>query len=167
MARTYNLLAAIYADPEHAKEALDLLQKMHRGATINLEDAAMVTREADNKIKVHETSELTVAKGARRGAVIAGVLGVIYPPSLIVSVVAGGTLGAIAGKLRDTGVKNENLKELATKLTPGKAGLIAVTDDESVLSVQQAMKGCEGDLLTELVDEETIKQIFMRAGSGE
>src|SRR4051794_13888192 len=111
-----HLLAARYPDLEHAKTTFDMLQSMHRAATVTLVDSVLVTKRDDGKIKVEETSELTARKGARRGAIIMGVFGLIYPPSLLGSIIVGGAVGAIAGRLRDTGVKNPQLKEMADQL---------------------------------------------------
>ena len=157
--KTVHVLAAVYPDREHAKVILDMLHEMHRAVRITLVDAALITADEHGKIKVEETEELTVRKGARRGAIIAGVLGLIYPPSLIVSIVAGGGIGALAGRLRDTGIKTDRLEEVANQLTPGKAAIVALADEASTLKVQEALAGYEGTLVIEAFDEQTVKEL--------
>ncbi len=164
MSKQTHLLAATYPDLEHAKVTFDMLHNMHRAATITLVDSALITKRDDGKIKIEETTELTSGKGARRGALIMGVFGLIYPPSLLGSVLVGGVGGAIAGRLRDTGIKNPQLKELADQLEPGKAAIIALADEVSAVDVQRALAGYEGTLVEQVVDEETLKELFKAAG---
>jgi uncharacterized membrane protein len=157
------LLAAVYPDEEHAKTTIDMLHEMHRAANIDLVDSAMITKNADGKLKVHETKELTTAKGARRGAIITGVIGLIYPPSLIASALVGGAIGAVAGRIRDTGIQNPKLKEVADKLEPGKAAVVALVDEPSTLAAQNALAGYEGTLVIQVLDEETVKELYKAA----
>jgi len=161
--KSVQLLAAVYPDEEHAKTTIDMLHDMHRAANIDLVDSAMITKDAEGKIKVHETKELTTAKGARRGAIIAGVVGLIYPPSLIGSALVGGVIGAVAGRIRDTGIKNPQLKEIADKLEPGKAAVIALVAEESTLAAQNALAGYEGTLVIQALDEATVKELYKAA----
>jgi uncharacterized membrane protein len=130
-----------------------------------LVDSALITKDEDGKLKVEETTELTTRKGARRGAIITGVLGIIYPPSLLGSVLVGGAIGAVAGRLRDTGIKNPQLKEIADRLEPGKAAVIALAEDWSTPKVQGALAGYEGSLVIQAVDEATLKELYMAAGA--
>ena len=166
MSETVHLLAAVYPDLDQGKFAFNLLQKMHRGATITLVDSALISKNEKGKIKIEETTELTASKGARRGAIILGVIGLIYPPSLIGTVLAGGGIGAIAGRLRDTGIKNQQLNEIADRLENGKSAVIALVDDESTAAVQRALEGCEGELIIRVLDDETVKELYKAAGSG-
>ena len=155
------LLAAVYPNEEHAKTTLDMLVAMHKNVTITLIDAAMVTKDDDGKIHVEETAELTTRKGAKRGAIVAGVFGLIFPPSLIASVLVGGGVGALAGKLCDTGINSDQIKDIADKIEPGKAAVIALTEGEFGPQVQMALTGYEGTLLIQAVSEDTLKQIYL------
>jgi uncharacterized membrane protein len=166
VSKAVQLLAATYPDLEHAKVTFDMLQNMHRAANIDLVDSALVRKDEKGKIKIEETTELTTGKGARRGAIITGVFGLIYPPSLLGSVLVGGAVGAIAGRLRDTGIKNPRLKEIADQLEPGKAAVIALAEDWSTYDVQRALEGYEGTLVIEPIDEETMKELYKAAGAG-
>ena len=97
------LVAAKYENDDRAHVILDMLEQMNHAGKIKVNDLAIVAKDPDGKLRTVETRELTAKKGAKRGAIAAGILGVIFPPSLIVSVVAGGAIGAAWGKLRDTG----------------------------------------------------------------
>jgi uncharacterized membrane protein len=163
MSKSVQLLAAVYPDVEHAKVTFDMLHEMHRATTVTLVDSAMITKDDEGKIKVQETKELTVRKGARRGAIITGVLGLIYPPSLLGSVLVGGAIGAVAGRARDIGIKNPKLQEVADRLEPGKAAVVALAEESSTAKVQQALAGYEGTLVIQALDEETLKELYLAA----
>ena len=147
MAKQMELLAAVYADEERARTIADMLEQMHRATTITLEDAAIVTKDADGKLQIHETREVTTGKGAKRGAIAAGLFGLVFPPSLIVSAVAGGAVGALWGKVRDTGIKTQSIKDLGDAVQPGKAAVVALVDEASVHDTEVALKGWDGELI--------------------
>jgi uncharacterized membrane protein len=160
MSESVQMLAAVYPDRAHAEVILDMLERMHHANTITLLDAALVTKDDQGKITTEETKELTTRKGAKRGALIAGAFGLIFPPSLIGSVIAGGAIGALAGRFRDTGIKNDQMHELADRLDSGKAALIALAEGDSVMKVKQALVGYEGTLVNEVIDEETARALY-------
>ena len=160
MSESVQMLAAVYPDRAHAEVILDMLERMHHANTITLLDAALVTKDDQGKITTEETKELTTRKGAKRGALITGAFGLIFPPSLIGSVIAGGAIGALAGRFRDTGIKNDQMHELADRLDSGKAALIALAENDSVLKVKQALVGYEGTLVNEVIDEETARALY-------
>jgi uncharacterized membrane protein len=147
MAKPLDIVAAAYPDREHADTILNMLQQMHRASTITLADAALITKDQQGKIKVEETREVTTRKGARRGALIAGCLGIIYPPSLIASVLVGGGIGAFLGKLRDTGIKSRDMKEIAGSMTPGELVVITLSEPQSTPAIARAMQGWDARFL--------------------
>ena len=151
------LLAANYADEDRARTIIEMLEQMHRATTITMEDSAIVTRDADGKLKIEETHEVTTSKGAKRGAIAAGLFGLVFPPSLIVSAVAGGAIGAAWGKLRDTGIKTNAIKELGEQLEQGKAAVVALVERESVQATERAMQGYDGELMQHAFDAEQAK----------
>ena len=158
------LMAAKYPNQEHAQTILDTLELMHRGLTIDLKDAVMITKEDDGKIKVHETSDVTTGKGLKRGLIAGGILGLIFPPSLLVTALVGGGLGALWGKIKDSGVKHDEIEDLAKSLTPDQAALIVLVSNDSVTSTQLALGSYDGELVTKPVSEDELKQIFEQEG---
>src|SRR5215211_1670325 len=154
--KSAHLLASVYPDREHAQVILDMLESMHRANTVRLVDAALVTKDDQGKLQVHETKELTARKGARRGAIIMGSMAILFPPTILASAVAGGAIGAVAGGLRDSGIKNKQMRELAERLEPGKAVVVALAEESSVARVQSALEGYEGELLIAEIDEEAL-----------
>jgi len=154
------LLAARYPNEEHAKTILDTLEAMHHALTIDLKDAVMITKEPDGKIKTHETTDVTTRKGAMRGVIAGGIFGLIFPPSLLVSALAAGGIGALWGKIRDTGVKHDDIKEFAGDLTPGQAALVILVSSQTAEISQETLGAYEGDVLTKVYSEEDFIKEF-------
>jgi uncharacterized membrane protein len=159
------LLAAVYADEDRARTICDMLEQMHRATTISLDDAVTVTKGSDGKLQIHETREVTTSKGAKRGAIAAGLFGLVFPPSLIVSAVAGGVLGGLWGKLRDTGIKTKAIKDLGDKLEPGKAAVVALVDQASVHATETAMQGYDGELIRQSFSAKETAEVEAAASS--
>lgn len=158
--KNYVLLAAKYPNEEHAKTILDMLESMYRALTIDLEDAVMITRDDDGKIKTHETTDVTTRKGAKRGIIAGGILGLIFPPSLIATAIAGGGIGAVWGKIKDSGVKHDDIKELADSLTSGQAAIIVLVSPETAEATQRALGSYDGEVINKIYNEEDMVKTY-------
>src|SRR5262249_43583032 len=64
-----------------------------------------------------------------RGALIGGAIGIIGGP---IGIVAGGGIGALASKLRDSGFKNDQLEQLGRSLGPGNSAVVVEMAADSV-----------------------------------
>jgi len=100
----YEVFVAGYSDEGGARSALETLQEMDKAGSIEIIDAAVIAKDTEGKVKVVETAELTPKKGAGKGAIVGGVLAVIFPPSLLAGVILGGGIGALVGKFTDKGL---------------------------------------------------------------
>jgi len=156
----YVLLAAKYPNAEHAKTILDMLESMNQALTIDLEDAVMLTRESDGKIKTHETTDVSTRKGAKRGLIAGGILGVIFPPSLIATALAAGGIGALWGKIKDSGVKNDDIKELADSLAGDQAALIVLVSPTTAEATQRALGAYDGEVLNKIYSEDDFIKTY-------
>jgi uncharacterized membrane protein len=116
---------------------------MDRDGSIDLIDAAVIVRTRDGKVRFHETADAGPLKWAARGAVAGGILGLVFPPSLIVSAAVGGGAGAIWGRFHDRGIKDDELKAIGDGLEPGSSAIIAVAEDHVIEHLEQGLDGYE------------------------
>lgn len=161
-----HLMAAIYPTKEDATYVLEALEMMHKNVTITLEDAVLISKNAEGKIDIDESDEMTTREGATRGALIGGAFGLIFPPAMIVTGLIGGAIGGLIGRIRDTGIENDQMAGIAEQLQPGGAAVVALTPTASVPQVQNAMTGFEGELVVQPLSDEASKQIFELKGKG-
>ena len=71
----------------------------------------------DGKVKFIESKDW----GAGRGALLGGAIGIIGGP---IGILAGGSIGALVSKLRDSGFKNEQLEQLGKSLQPNTSAIV-------------------------------------------
>ena len=83
---------------------------------ISLDDAVVVTRDEDGKVKLHQSRKLAAA-GAAGGALWGGLIGLIFFVPLL-GMAVGAATGAATGALTDIGVDDRFMKDLGEKLTP-------------------------------------------------
>jgi len=138
---TLEVFVATYDTEDGAAAASKGFQSAQRDGAIDLIDAAVIVHTADDKVKIEETADPSGKKWAKRGAIAGGVVGLIFPPSIIVSAAVGGGAGGIWGKVRDKGFKDEDLKQIGNSLPPGSSAIIAVAEDRMVEQLERALSG--------------------------
>src|SRR3954447_11949089 len=137
------VFVAAFDNEKQAGEALKDFRAMDREGSIDLIDAAVVVRGQEGKVSFQETADPSGKKWAKRGAIAGGLVGLIFPPSIIVGAVVGGAGGGVWGKIRDKGFKDDELKAVGESLSPGSSAIIAIAEDKVVEQLTTGLKGYE------------------------
>lgn len=129
-----SLVWALYDTPYGAADALGALQEADRRWLIGLENAAVVEKNYDGNVTFNETGDRTGMSGLGTGALIGGLVGLIFPPALLASAAAGSAVGGLSARLRDAGFEDNALRAVGNELEPGQSAIVAVfwhqwTDD--------------------------------------
>lgn len=131
-----DLVAVAYPDLATAQKVMETLGKLQKEHTIELEDAAIITRDAEGKVKLHQVN--LAAAGAVGGALWGGLIGLIFLAPLLGAAI-GAAAGAVSGHFSDIGVDDNFMKELGNHLAPGGAATIIlirkVTPDKVLAEV--------------------------------
>ncbi|MFQ5967931.1 MAG: DUF1269 domain-containing protein [Acidimicrobiia bacterium] len=138
---SYEVFMATFPDTEGASGAVSTLEDMAKQGSIDIVDAAVITRAEDGKTSVQQHSLPSIKKWTKRGAIIGGVVGVIFPPSLIGGALVGAGIGAGAAKIGKEALKSDELEQAASELEPGTSAFVAVVEDKWVQEVTNAMAG--------------------------
>jgi uncharacterized membrane protein len=141
MSSTMELFVAMYGTEDGAGAALKDFKMAQREGAIDLIDAAVIVHTAEGKVKTEETADPSGKKRAKQGAIAGGVIGLIFPPSIIVSAAVVGAAGGVWGKVRDKGFKDEDLKEIGDSLPPGSSAIIAIAEDRMLQQMELALDG--------------------------
>ena len=157
------LLAIAYPDKETAEKVRAELIAATKEHLVQLEDAVVVEHTADGKIKLHQAMS-TTATGAAGGAVWGGLIGLIFLAPLV-GMAIGAASGAAAGKFTDVGVDDNFLKQLAEKLEPGAAALIALGRSDAPDKVLERLRPFGGHIIQTSLDREAEERL--RVGLGE
>ena len=137
------LFVASYDNEVGAKQSLKDFQAMDREGSIDLIDAAVIVHTAEGKVKFEETADPSGKRWAKRGAIAGGLVGLIFPPSIVVGAAVGGGAGGIWGKVRDKGFKDEDLKKIGESLEPGSSAIIAIAEDQVLDRLEKGIAGYE------------------------
>lgn len=115
------LIVFAFSNDKGASEMDEAIKKLQKEQLITLEDAAIVIRKQDGKVKVKQAMNL-VGAGTLGGAFWGMLIGLLFfAPWLGLAV--GAITGAITGKLTDYGIDDDFIHEVAETIEPGGSGL--------------------------------------------
>jgi uncharacterized membrane protein len=160
-----NLVAIAYPDRETAEQVRQELAAMTKEHLVRLDDAVVVVRDEDGKVKLDQAMSTTGA-GAAGGALWGGLIGLLFLAPLF-GMAIGAASGAIAGKVSDVGVNDDFMKELGAKLEPGGAALIALGQTDARDKLVERLSKYGGHVIqTSLSNEEEAQlQAALSAGA--
>lgn len=146
------LIAVTYDTEFKAEEVRLQFLKMQKSYLVSLEDAVVVEKKQNGKVKLHQMYNLT-ASGAVGGGFWGVLIGLIFMNPLLGLVVGAGA-GAVAGALSDVGINDDFMKQLAEKLTPGTSALFVLVDSDLTDKVLDALRGTGGTVLQSSLSHE-------------
>ena len=140
-----NLIVVAYPNEFQAEQVrLDFI-RMQKEYLVSLEDAVVVVKKRDGKVKLHQMYNLTLG-GAVSGGFWGTLIGLIFLNPLLGLIVGAGT-GAAAGALSDVGINDNFMKKLAESLTPGSSALFVLVDSDLTDKVLSELQGTGGKIL--------------------
>jgi len=131
--------AGEYPSLEAARDDFAAIKALHKADFVGHYESALFTKEEDGKVKIVDTDETARAHGAVGGAIAGAVLGVIFPPSLLVMAAGGGAMGAVLGHVAK-GMPRGDIKEIGDMLDEGEAGIIFVGESTVEAGIDKLMK---------------------------
>jgi uncharacterized membrane protein len=147
---------------EQMRDELAGLQKQH---LITLSDAAVLVRKEDGKVKVKQAVSL-VGAGALGGAAWGMLIGLLFwAPWLGLAI--GAASGAIAGKLSDTGVDDNFIKEVGETIEPGHSALFLLVEDWTEDKVLDQLTKYDATVLQTSLSEEDEAKLKAAFGAEE
>lgn len=142
------LYAGEYESVDDAKADLDELKQLHDDQFVGTYDAAVLTKE-DGKVKIVDKIEKPTQHGGWAGLAVGAALGLIFPPSVLVSGLVGAGTGAVIGHLRG-GMARSDLKEIGEMLEESESALIVVGEATIERGVDEAIKHAKKQMKKEV-----------------
>ena len=132
--KSSRLYMLAFADPGIPPHVLELIKEGAKANEIAVSDWAMIRPNASGKGEI--TTDQSVDPGAGRGGLFGGVAGVVLAgisgPIGAGAIIAGAAIGAVTAALRDSGIKDADLRSIADLVQEGRSGLvIAVPLDDA------------------------------------
>ena len=158
-----DLVVIEFKDKESAFEVRAELAKMQKEYLLQMEDVVVVTRNEKGKIKLHQAVNLT-ATGAVQGSFWGMLIGFLLLNPLLGAAVGAGA-GALSGKLKDIGINDQFMKDLAADLTEETSALFIllrkVTPDKVLAWLEE--KEIKGKILKtslSVEEEDELRRII-------
>ena len=150
------LVVIEYDDLFKAEEVRLSLMKLKKDYLIDLEDAVVAVKDQKGKVRLHQAVNLTAA-GALSGGFWGLLIGMIFLNPLL-GMAMGAAAGAVSGALRDVGINDNFMKELAANMKPGSSTLFVLVRKVTPDKVLDEIKGTGGKVLqTSLSHEDEAK----------
>ncbi|MEU3255817.1 DUF1269 domain-containing protein [Streptomyces sp. NPDC006997] len=147
-----NLFVIAYDDLATADQVRDKLFELSREHLVELEDAVVVERRDDGRIKLHQAVNHT-AVGTAGGAVWGGLIGMLFLAPLLGAAV-GAAAGAAGGAMTDTGINDQFMKDLSQHLRPGAAALFVLVKQAAADKVVPQLAPYGGQLVQTSLSQE-------------
>ena len=116
-------------------------------------NTAVLYVRPDGKAKFVESKDW----GAGRGALLGGAIGILGGP---LGIIAGGSIGALVSKLRDSGFKNDQLEQLGKSLEPSTSAIVVEIASDAIGTAKELLEplGAQ-DFVVEDLDE-SVASLF-------
>jgi len=151
------MLVALFGDEAKAREAAQALQAMVDDSEIALHTVQMFSRNEDGVVASADVYN-ALPEGTMGGTAVGSLLGLLGGP---VGLAIGAGSGLLVGATADYAkrrVTTDFAQQVADKLTPGRAAVVAEVDEEETEAVNERMQTLGGVVLrrdlSDLADQE-------------
>jgi uncharacterized membrane protein len=138
------VLTATFDTLDGANMALKALEKAEKHGLLDEENTVTVSKNAEGKLDIPLAKGESRRKGARIGALAGGVIGLVFPPSILAASALGAAVGGVTGTLRGSHVDAfdaAEIKTMAEELQPGQSMLVAIVDPHRQDDLHAALEG--------------------------
>jgi uncharacterized membrane protein len=143
------MYAGEYESVDDAKADLGVLKELHGERVVGTFDAAVITKNEEGKVKIVDKTEKPTQHGGWAGLAAGAAIGLIFPPSILVSGLVGAGAGALIGHLRG-GMSNSDLKEIGEMLDESEAALIVVGEATIERAIEEQTKRAKKEMKKEV-----------------
>jgi uncharacterized membrane protein len=166
MAKTDALFVYIgtYPDEAAARADYEVVRDLHSVGAVGSYDASVVTKDDAGKVHVHK-DEMATRHGAWGGAAAGALVGILFPPSIIVSAAVGAAVGGVGGHLW-RGMSRSDVKEFGEIIDQGQAALVIVGESKLQQAVDKAALKAEKHVAKQLnVDPKDVDKAIQQAAT--
>jgi len=132
------IFAGAYGDVDDAKADFEGIKALHKEAWLGPYEGVLFIKEEGGKVKILDRDSSIRAAGAGAGALVGGLVGLIFPPSILGAGAVGAGAGALVGYLFGT-IKRKDIAEIGDMLDEGTAGIFLIGVPTPELGAQKLM----------------------------
>jgi len=134
-----------FEDEYTAFEIRAALARLEKEYLIDMEDIAVVTRNAQGKIKLNQAANVSTA-GAIGGGFWGTLIGLLMLNPVLGAAMSVGT-SALVDRLSEIGITKSFMKELGDTLRPGSSALFVLIRRATPQRVMEELRGFEGTVV--------------------
>ena len=144
------LIVAAFQEEKGADEALKALKQAKRAGLVGIKDAAVLRRDAKDKIHIKDVRDVGGGKGSVAGGIFGAAIALLTGGTgIILSGAVGALVGGLAAKNIDMGLPNNRLKQLGDSLKPGTSAIVAIIEHRWVNDLEKALAEEGANVMTE------------------
>jgi uncharacterized membrane protein len=121
------IVTAVYDDEREARSIYRTLIGLQDDDKGHVVDAAVLRRDAAGSVHITEHEELTPVAGAKRGALLGVLVGLIFPPTRVTGASSGAAANALISYLTERGFDDRELRALGVPLQTGQSAIFVVS----------------------------------------
>lgn len=160
-----DLVVVAFDNATGAEEVRDAMVQMQKDHIVTLEDAAVVVRKPDGKVKVKQATNL-VGAGAMGGAFWGMLIGLLFMVPWL-GLAVGALSGALGGKFTDIGVDDKFIKEVGSTIQPGHSALFLLIREATPDRLLEELKPYKGTVLKTSLSKENEAALKAAFGAEE
>ncbi|TMD67220.1 MAG: DUF1269 domain-containing protein [Chloroflexi bacterium] len=152
-----NLVVMTFGNEYAAAQVRDKLVELQKAELIKLDDAVVVVRQQDGKVKIKQATNLAGA-GALSGAFWGMLIGLLFfVPFLGMAV--GAAMGGLAGAAADLGIDDNFIKEVGNSIQPGNSAIFVLVRESTADKVIEQLKPFGGKIIHTSLSAENEAQL--------
>jgi len=151
-----------------AQQYLLAMGGLKESGDLDLQDAVVVTKNADGTVKVVETIDPTPGRAALSGAMWTSLLGLVIggPVGWIAGLGIGAASGAVTAKIVDLGIPDEWVAWFRDAVEPGTSTVVILADHVHVSALAaEARRFAGAELLYTSMSDHAYQQLRDAFGS--
>ena len=154
-----------YPDEAQARGDYQVVKDLHTLGAVGTYDAAVLTKDDHGKVHVNK-DEMATRHGAWGGAAAGAAIGLLFPPALIGTALAGAAVGGVSGHLW-RGMSRADVKDLGEVIDTGQAALVVVGESKLQQALDKAALKAEKHVAKDLSVSPQDIDAAVREAAGE
>lgn len=152
-----NLFVIAFDDEHSANDMESALGELQKRELIKLDDAAVVIRKMDGKVKVKQSRSL-VGAGALGGAFWGLLIGLLFLAPWA-GLAIGAATGGLMGKFTDIGIDDNFIKEVGASINPGNSAIFFLVRQAAADRVIPELAKFNGRIVQTSLSKEEEEQL--------
>jgi len=152
-----NLVVITFDNAEEAVKVRESLHSLEKQGLLNLDDSAVIVKDAQGNIHVKNQTDRGVIIGAVGGGMLGLLIASIFFP--FAGLIGGALVGAVVGKMADLGVDQKFVQEVGAALKPDSSAIFVIVREANPAAVAATLQPYKGQVYQTTLPTETEEEL--------